>query len=215
MIEAEHITLQRVFALPRSRPRHAVRRRALFVLSVAGLLLGLALLLYPFWPRLQYAVSRPNAASAHSVTIGKERSLVAADRVITENRLFIPKIGVDIAVLEGDATVLDKGAWRLPNTSPDPLVGNMALSAHRYQFLPPASETFYLLDKVERDDVIVLRWQGKEYQYRVTGSRVVQPDDVSVLAQTEQPQLTLITCTPLFSTARRLVVTAELMEQAR
>lgn len=207
---SEHAALNRLFAPP--KPQQAKTQRLLFALSATGLLVGVVVALYPFWPRLRYAISHPNIVAATSFQPEKERPGVAPVR-ITDDRLFIPAIGVNIPILEGNEMVLSKGAWRLPDTSSDPLAGNMVLSAHRYKLLPPASETLYLLDKVVRGDMIVLDWRGKEYRYSVAESRVVKPDDLSVLAQTERPQLTLITCTPLFSTAQRLVVTAELTEQ--
>ncbi len=206
---SEHTALEHIFALP--KPQQAKTQRLLFVLSATGLLVGVVLALYPFWPRLQYAVSRSGVIAATSFLPEKEYASVTPVRSI-EDRLFIPAIGVNIPVFDGNETVLSKGAWRLPDTSSDPTAGNMIISAHRYKFLPPASETFYLLDKVTKGDMIVLHWRGKEYRYRVSESRVVQPDDLSVLAQTQQPQLTLITCAPLFSTSHRLVVTAEPLE---
>lgn len=207
---SEYTAVEHIFAPP--KPQQAKTRRRLFVLSATGLLVGVVFILYPFWPRLRYAVSRPNAITAASLRKENEQPSIPPAN-ITDDRLLIPAIGVNIPIFEGNETALSKGAWRFPDTSADPLSGNMVLSAHRYKLLPPASETLYLLDKVVSGDTIVLDWRGKEYRYRVSESRVVKPDDLSVLAQTERPQLTLITCTPLFSTARRLVVTAKLVER--
>jgi sortase A len=85
---------------------------------------------------------------------------------------------------------------------------NVALAAHRYRFRPPSTETFYLLDKLEQGDEIVVWSKGTRYQYRVDSLTEVMPDDVSVVEDHGREELTLVTCTPLFSTARRLIVTA-------
>jgi len=49
------------------------------------------------------------------------------------------------------------------------------------------------------------------FHYRVVRSEVVLPTDRSVLAPTSTPELTLTTCTPRYSAARRLVVVSRLV----
>ncbi|HZD95108.1 MAG TPA: sortase, partial [Candidatus Sulfotelmatobacter sp.] len=49
----------------------------------------------------------------------------------------------------------------------------------------------------------------------VTGKRIVLPEDVSVLKQTQNPQLTLITCYPTYyigPAPKRLVVFSRLVD---
>lgn len=165
-------------------------------------LLGLTLVLYPFAPLLAYTMFPPQEAAV----IVQPASLVA-DKPL-ENRLRIPKIGVDIPVLEGDEGVLERGAWRIPQTSDNPTNGNMVISAHRFRYRPPSKTTFYLLDKLSAGDILDLTWNGTQYQYVVQESRVVAATEMSVLDETERPTLTLLTCHPLFSTKHRLIVLA-------
>lgn len=131
-----------------------------------------------------------------------------------KNILTIPKIGVRIPIIEGpdDEVALLKGAWRVPESSTPSQGGNTVISGHRWRFRPPHSETFYLLDKLQPGDTFFVAWEGKEYHYRVTGSRVTFPNDIEVLNAGPVPRVTLITCTPLFSTKQRLVVSGELVE---
>jgi sortase A len=65
---------------------------------------------------------------------------------------------------------------------------------------------------VEIGDSFQIIWQGKEYDYKVVSTSVVLPTDVYVLNPTDVPTITLITCTPLFSTAKRLIVKGELVD---
>jgi sortase A len=51
-------------------------------------------------------------------------------------------------------------------------------------------------------------FKGKRYIYRVTTTKVVTPNDVSVLGQTKTPTLTLITCTPVGTSKNRFIVQA-------
>jgi sortase A len=46
------------------------------------------------------------------------------------------------------------------------------------------------------------------FTYIVRGSRVVRPSNATMLRSGSRNRLVLTTCTPLFSAARRLVVTA-------
>jgi LPXTG-site transpeptidase (sortase) family protein len=128
--------------------------------------------------------------------------------------LSIPKIGVEmpIAVTQNENQGLDKGAWLMPGTSTPDKGGNTAFAAHRFRYVPPSSKTFYLLDKLTIGDEVQVVWQGKEYWYEVTESKIVSPNATEVLDDKGHPTITLITCDPIFSTSNRLVVTATLIE---
>lgn len=185
-----------------------------------AMILGVVLMGYPFLPLVTYVIAPPKTPHfpyasrleqlpAPSERFDPEREQSQKPRP-QGNRLVIPKIGVDIAVVEGsDENALLHGAWRIPGTSETPTKGNMVLSAHRFRYRPPSSETFYLLNKVTAGDLVLLYWENEEFDYRVTETKEVTPDAVSILNRTTKPILTLFTCTPLFSTARRLVVIGE------
>ncbi len=128
-----------------------------------------------------------------------------------DNRLVIPKIGVNLPIMESqdsDAS-LWKGAWRIPNSSTPNSGGNTVLSAHRFRYRPPSNLTLYLLDKVERGDTMIVYWQGKEYDYQITETKIVPRENTDIAEPTLTDQLTVFTCHPLFSTKERLVVIGE------
>jgi len=128
-----------------------------------------------------------------------------------DNKLVIEKIGVNATINEGGEEVLALGVWHLPRTSTPDKGGNTVLSAHRWKYKPPDPRTFYNLDKMEVGDDIEIIWQGQKYVYRVKKVFEVTPDKVEILSPSGKPELTLFTCTPLYSTDRRLVVKAELV----
>lgn len=130
------------------------------------------------------------------------------------NTLVIPRIGVRIPIIESDnqSYALSRGSWLLPGTSIPSYGSNTVVSAHRFKYLPPYKETFYLLDKLEDGDVFNVYWEGKEYRYRVDSTRVISPDNLSVLNGTPEARFTLVTCNPLFSVKERLVVSGILIE---
>lgn len=135
------------------------------------------------------------------------------DLTDVKDRLIIAKGKINMPVFLGDTEkVLNKGGWLFPTTSRPDLGGNSVIFGHRYKFLPPISNTLYNLDKVEIGDELVLVWQGKEYKYKVFEKKIVEPTDLSVIQPTQEARLTVITCTPIFTTKQRLVVTGALVK---
>lgn len=127
------------------------------------------------------------------------------------SRIVIPRMGVNAEVLENDSdAALWQGVWHIPGSAQPGKEGNIVLAAHRWLHKPPHPETFYLIDKLIVGDQIYYDHQGSRYEYRVMKTFIVDPDDVEILRQDEN-KLTLFTCTPLYSTKQRYVVTAELV----
>jgi sortase A len=124
-------------------------------------------------------------------------------------RIDIPRIKLSAAVAEGDDDkTLGKAVGHLPDTPlPWQRRGNVAFAAHRDGLFRP-------IEKIRlNDEVRVVTAQG-EYQYRVTKTHIVDPDDVWVLAPTETPTITLITCYPFSfvgNAPHRFIVQAELV----
>lgn len=128
-----------------------------------------------------------------------------------ENRLVIPSIQLDEEIHDGKyANTLNKGLWRRPHTSTPDQGGNTVVVGHRFTYSKPG--TFFHLDKVKEGDRFSLYWQGKEYIYQVDNVEVVSPLALEIEKPTEQPMLTLYTCTPVWSAKQRLVIQARLIE---
>jgi len=195
----------------------------LFVSLIVGALTALS---YPFWPLISYEIGElkpvePVLAEENSffplLDSGLEKEGNGIEQGIREtktksNYLVVSKIGVEIPIITGNnESALDRGAWLLPESSTPDIIGNTILAGHRYKYRPPHKETFYLLDKISEGDLIQIFWQGKEYRYKVISSQVVDPEAVEVLRQTSTATITLITCHPLFSDKKRLVVKGELI----
>ncbi len=144
-------------------------------------------------------------------------------KVGPEPRLIIPKINVDTPVfydIPTDKASQDKAmengiahfAISGANSHPGE-IGNTVLSGHSsndvfargdYKFI------FMQLDKLQVGDTIYANYKGTRYTYVVTKKREVSPTDVGALIyKTDKPEMTLITCTPLGTALRRLLVTAE------
>lgn len=86
--------------------------------------------------------------------------------------------------------------------------GNVVLSAHNDIF----GELFRDLDQLRPGDEVIVFTGFQEHLYRVTGTTIVEPTEVGVMAPTVRPTLTLISCYPYLVDSQRIVVTAELAE---
>jgi sortase A len=124
-------------------------------------------------------------------------------------RVDIPRLRLSAAVAEGDdEKTLGKAVGHLPDTPlPWQRRGNVALAAHRDGLFRP-------LERIRlEDDVKVVTAHG-EFHYRVKKTHIVDPDDVWVIAPTDTPTITLITCYPFSfvgNAPRRFIVHAELV----
>lgn len=129
------------------------------------------------------------------------------------DRILMPQIGVSMPIFESDsASTLLKGGWLFPGTSTPDKGGNTVVFGHRFRYLPPLSNTFYSLDKINIGDTFTVAWKGKVYNYKVKDKKIIEPTDFFVLNKTSEAEITLITCAPLFSTKQRLVVIAYLVQ---
>lgn len=127
----------------------------------------------------------------------------------TSDRLIIPSMLLDEPINEGNSTAtLSKGLWRLPQSSTPDKGSNTVIAGHRFTYSNPEG-TLYNLNKVQVGDLISVWWNGRLYKYRADTIEVVGPNDVSVEAPTQSPQLTIYTCTPLWLPKNRLVVIAK------
>ena len=191
----------------------ALRRRGIVDrrrLSLLLMLAGLALLGYvgsEYWSmyheqqdlhRLWQAQQTPLPATSAPVT--------PADDGLT--RVSIPKINLDVIVVEGtNHKSLRLGPGHLKNTPAPGELGNSVISAHRDTF-------FRHIYELAKGDQIHVTRDGHNFIFEVTGKRIVQPDDLSVVKNSSDARLTLITCYPTYyigPAPERLVVVAKLI----
>ncbi|MFZ1360892.1 MAG: class D sortase [Candidatus Saccharimonadales bacterium] len=143
--------------------------------------------------------------------------------VSSDPRLIIPKINVDVPVIYGvgndhtsQMTAMEKGVahFSIPGASSVPgQIGNTTISGHSSNDLFESGDykfVFAQLEKLEQGDTIYANYEGTRYTYTVTQKEIVLPTDVKKLTYaTDKPILTLITCWPLGTANKRLLVTAE------
>lgn len=123
-------------------------------------------------------------------------------------RLQIPAINVDKPIVQGDDwEQLKKGVGQHIGTALPGQVGNLVLSAHNDIY----GSIFRYLDQLQPGDEIVISTERQSYTYIVREIQIVEPDDVWVLAATDQASVTLISCYPYLVDNKRIIIFGDLV----
>jgi sortase A len=164
------------------------RRIALLVLVVGALLSARSLYLHA---KAELAGILIRRAWEQSLASGKSPAPWPWADTHPIARLRIPRIGYDEIVLEGATPrTLAFGPARLMSGAVPGERGNLVLAGHRTSWFRP-------LQNVVQGDEIDLQWAGPHSQsYVVDDVRIVDPEDLTILAPTTEDALTLITCYP-------------------
>jgi sortase A len=124
-------------------------------------------------------------------------------------QIQIPAIGVSAPIVLGDGwEQLKKGVGQHVGTANPGEVGNVVVSAHNDIF----GELFKDLDKLKTGDTVILTTQDRSFTYVITGTQIVEPTRVDLMAPTPEKTLTMISCYPYRIDTQRIVVTAILQE---
>ncbi|MBV8205968.1 MAG: class D sortase [Acidobacteria bacterium] len=180
--------------------RHRGRAALPYILICSGV----ALLVYV---SSEYALMlQGQRALQHQFAVqASARMVTAPDSLV---RIAVPKINLDAIVVEGTSRKdLMKGPGHIRSSAYPGESGNVVISAHRDTF-------FRHIYELSKGDQIQLQRGGATYTYEVTGKKITDPNDLSVLQQTEEPRLTLITCYPTYYVGpapERLVIFARLL----
>lgn len=161
----------------------------------------------------------PGNIDPQNIIVDPSQSLT----VSPEPRLVIPKINVDVNV---DYTAKPDNAsqmkamrngvayFGIPGADSKPgQNGNVPIAGHSSNdFTDTGSGKFIFarLEQMKEGDVFYLNYNGTRFTYTVRDIMVVLPTEVSKLnIGTDKPMATLITCTPLGTAEKRLLVFGE------
>jgi sortase A len=213
----------------RGRPRAAVRRlrrAAGFALLAIGLLLVAEASVTVLWQepftalstrheqkKLAAELDRASAGPSHAgfatLAHGLERRSQEGDPL---GRVVIPRIGARFVFVSGtQAADLRKGPGHYLDTALPGERGTVGIAGHRTTYLAP----FRNINRLQPGDRIELAMPYGRFTYTVAGTRIVSPRDVSVLRHRGGDWLVLTACHPLYSAAKRIVVSARLASATR
>jgi LPXTG-site transpeptidase (sortase) family protein len=146
-----------------------------------------------------------------------------------ENRIIIPRLGLNIPLVtpsyssllredwEGVETdiqdALKHGVVHYPGTARPGQAGNFFVTGHSsyYPWADGRFKTvFARLHELNVGDEYWVYYGGDKHRYVINGKKEVKPSNVDVLDQpTNRRTATLMTCTPVGTTLRRLIITAQ------
>jgi sortase A len=114
----------------------------------------------------------------------------ALDGALAQAVLRIATLDLEVPVYDGVTEWnLNRGAARIEGTATFDERGNVGLAAHRDGY-------FRALQDIRKGDLVEVLTRSERLQYRVTDIRIVSPQVIEVLAPTQAPALTLVTCYP-------------------
>jgi len=162
-------------------------------------------------PSTPNVVKEPETANyrdwAPARVLAHEKSLKRELRGIV-GRLLIPAVNLNVIVLEGtDPWTLNRAVGHIEGTALPGRAGNVGISAHRDGY-------FRNLGHIAKGDEISILTPEKTYTYAVESTHIVNPGDIEVLAPSDQPVLTLVTCFPFYfvgDAPQRFIVKAQLI----
>lgn len=145
-----------------------------------------------------------------------------------DDRIIIPRINKNVPVVAVSTENLIKRDWQAlesdiqgalqggvvhyPGTAQAGDTGNVVLTGHSSYFpWDPGrfKDVFALLHEIVVGDELIVYHDQKPFRYRVYKTQVVTPDQIEVLTQEGEDRLTLITCTPVGTNLKRLIVLAK------
>lgn len=199
----------------------ALRTLGLVLMVVGGLLLAAPVFWSVYTGRGAEAVQTAALAEwEHALTVGQT---VAEERTTQGDRraaagtlrptegivLTIPRLGLRRFVPEGARPehLRRFGLGRISWTARPGQAGVVGIAGHRTTHGAP----FFRLPALRPGDEVLLEDGRRRYLYRVGEQRTVRPTAVEVLrGEAGRRRLALVTCTPAYSAAYRLVVLADL-----
>jgi LPXTG-site transpeptidase (sortase) family protein len=143
-------------------------------------------------------------------------------------RVIIPRLQSNVPVISMSTNTLISKDWNAleqeiqqalrsgvvhyPGTPFPSQSGNVVLTGHSsyYPWDPGRfKDVFAILHQATVGDDIIVFHNQKKYTYKITDIKTVLPTQVDVLGDTGDNRLTLITCTPIGTNLKRLIVTAK------
>jgi sortase A len=145
------------------------------------------------------------AAVRHVIAQEARRYRVATHPGQAIGRIIVPRLHLNMVLVDGTGeSALEKGPGRDLRTYM-PGEGRLVyIAGHRTTFLAPFSH----IERLGPADRVSLRMPYATFVYRITGHRIVEADDLSVLRSPRHELLGLQACHPRFFATHRYVAYA-------
>jgi sortase A len=205
---------------------HFKKIRSLFKLSAIMIfVVAVFLILYLVWQGVRSQKENSNMATNQTQISETKKSAEPEEQQKNQSPLIISsKINLSAPIMlevNGNnnneyQSALEKGVAHLKGSALPGKSGNVFIFGHSSFDAEKAGqykEVFAKLDELVNGDLIEIQSSEARYTYKVVEKKIVNSNDVSIAGQNYSlKQLTLMTCWPIGSTEKRLVVVGELVE---
>lgn len=190
-------------------------------IQISRLIIGGFIFVLLAFLALMFAFSR---AGAPAPTISNKTDIPVSTPTEENFVLKIDKINLSAPIIinvdgndkEAYNKALENGVAHLKGSAIPGKAGNPFIFGHSsyYAWKPgDYKEIFKNLNNVEIGDIITVSSSSSTYNYKVISKEIVTPDNVAVANQNyAEKKLTLMTCWPIGSDAKRLVIVGMLEE---
>ena len=150
-------------------------------------------------------VNEPDYSLWNGARIEDYEHAIAVDAPPPLGILSIESVNIQVPIYNGtDEFNLDRGAGRIRGMAKTGEEGNLGISGHRDGF-------FRSIKDIQVGDNIVVQTTHGVEKYAVSDITIVPKEDESVLMETADKRLTLVTCYPFYfvgNAPKRYIVTA-------
>ncbi len=172
------------------------------------------------YPALSNNISHYQEKGKHVVDLHNKNIFTEEEAKIipksSDDHLVVPVLHIDVPIVweSKENQILDRlkdGVVRFPNTALPGEIGNIFIVGHSSNWWwdqAKYNSIFAALSRLQKNDEILIYYKKQQYIYKVSGSKVVLPNQIDVLKSDDSSILSLMTCTPVGTSWKRLVVTA-------
>ncbi|MCX6809098.1 MAG: sortase [Candidatus Berkelbacteria bacterium] len=161
-------------------------------------------------------------AVSDTTSVLPEKTEPKAEIFLNENHLSIPSLSIEAPInwliannSSATSAALENGLIQLEKTALPGEAGNIYITGHSSNY-PWAkgsyNSVFAKLGNLAIGEKIFIQYKSQLFTYKVSEKKVVSAKDVSMMEQNKTDhKLTLVTCWPVGTNLKRLMVVAELI----
>ena len=168
------------------------------------------------YAQIKYStIGPPSISNFTELEVNSNLKAEQAEQILPE-RLVIPSLGIEapIVISQSDNEValqkdLEKGVIYLPGSSNLNQKGTIVIMGHSSAYpwyKGKYGSIFALLNKLNINDEIIIFSNDKQYIYRVLDKEVKAPKDLVFQTQADEPILYLVSCWPVNTSWKRIVI---------
>jgi len=194
-----------------------------FIIFLVIFLIVFSTSVFIFNGRFMYAqmkystIGPPSLSSLAEKRGGNNLPLPKAEYVLPE-RLVIPSLGIEAPIVISQSNTeaeyqkdLERGVLYLPGSSTLNKKGTIVIMGHSSAYpwyKGQYGSIFALLNQLNINDEIIVFSKDKQYTYRILGKEIKAPKDLVFQTQEDEPILYLVSCWPINTAWKRIVIKA-------